>query len=215
MSESDMNPEEKKKKPSEGPPKKGRLTLPKVTVGALPSDDEDAPAACPAGKKMKEATDSQEELLAEFQKIAEELQKLIGDLEGSTFVKRLKAMSRRELVIAKDVNQTTMSGFGESQLKLKEATVSRTKLLAKRQKAHSQTLQTIEDDLEAYANRMQQAKFKTVLAEMRKMEVIKQTQTVADRMSANEPGTSIAHAEMLADTFDRWAEQLVLSLIHI
>ena len=139
--------------------------------------------------------------------MAEELQKLIGDLEGSTFVKRLKAMSRRELVVAKDVNQSTLSGFGER--KLKQATLDRTKLLAKRQKAHSQTLQTIEDDLDAYTNRIQQAKFKTVLAEMRKMEIVKQTQTVADRMTANEPGTSIAHAEMLADTFDRWAEQLV------
>lgn len=208
MQESNMNPESKKKKPPGGPPKPARLTLPSVTVAALP-DDDDAAASCPAESKMQEATDTQQDLLAEFQKVAEELQKLIGDLEGSTFVKRLKAMSRRELVVAKDVNQSTLSGFGENQRKLKQATIDRTKLLAKRQKAHSQTLQTIEDDLEAYANRMQQAKFKTVLAEMRKIEVVKQTQTVADRMTANEPGTSIAHAEMLADTFDRWAEQLV------
>ena len=207
MQESNMNPEEEKKKPPGGPPKPARLTLPGVMVAALPDDSDDGAAACPAENKMQEATDAQEDLLAEFQKVAEELQKLIGDLEGSTFVKRLKAMSRRELVVAKDVNQSTLSGFGER--KLKQATLDRTKLLAKRQKAHSQTLQTIEDDLEAYANRMQQAKFKTVLAEMRKIEVVKQTQTVADRMTANEPGTSIAHAEMLADTFDRWAEQLV------
>ena len=209
MQESNMNPEDEKKKPPGGPPKPARLTLPKVTVAALPDDDEDAAASCPAESKMQEATDTQEDLLAEFQKVAEELQKLIGDLEGSTFVKRLKAMSRRELVVAKDVNQSTLSGFGENQRKLKQATIDRTKLLAKRQKAHSQTLQTIEDDLDAYVNRIQQVKFKTVLAEMRKIEVVKQMQTVAERMTANEPGTSIAHAEMLADTFDRWAEQLV------
>ena len=211
MEESNMNPNdpEDKKKPPGGPPKPARLLLPSVRVAPLPEDDDDAPAACPAGNKMQEATDSQEDLLAEFQKVAEELQKLIGDLEGSTFVKRLKAMSRRELVIAKDVNQSTLSGFGESQRQLNQATIERTKLLAKRQKAHGQTLQTIEDDLEAYANRIQQGKFKTVLAEMRTMEIVKQTNTVAERMTANEPGTSIAHAEMLADTFDRWAEQLV------
>ena len=40
---------------------------------------------CPAGQKLDEAVDAQEDLLAEFQDIAEELQKLIGDLEGSTF----------------------------------------------------------------------------------------------------------------------------------
>jgi hypothetical protein len=209
MQESNMNPEDKKKKPPGGPSKPTPFRLPSVTVAALPEDDNDAAASCPAESKMREATDTQQDLLAEFQKVAEKLQKLIGDLEGSTFVKRLKAMSRRELVVAKDVNQSTLSGFGESQRALKQATIDRTKLLAKRQQAHSKTLQTIEDDLEAYANRMQQAKFKTVLAEMRKLEIVKQTQTVADRMTANEPGTSIAHAEMLADTFDRWAEQLV------
>ena len=207
--ESNMSPEEKKQKPPGGPPKSGRLLLPSVQLAKLPDDDADPPAACPAGNQMQAATDSQEELLAEFQKVAEELQKLIGDLEGSTFVKRLKAMSRRELVIAKDVNQSTLTGFGEKQRKLKPATVDRTRMLAKRQTAHSNTLQTIEDDLEAYANRIQQGKFKTVLAEMRKMEIVKQTRSVAGRMTANEPGTSIAHAEMLADTFDRWAEQLV------
>ena len=47
---------------------------------------------------MDEAVDEQEELLAEFEAVMDELQKLISDLEGSTFVKRLKAMSRRELV---------------------------------------------------------------------------------------------------------------------
>ena len=211
MKESDMNAE--KDKPQEpvepSPPKKDRLLLPKVKVAALPDDGDDPPASCPAGEQMEEATDAQEDLLAEFQKVAEELQKLISNLEGSTFVKRLKAMSRRELVIARDVNQSTLVGFGEIPSKLKEATVDRSRLLAKRQKAHSQNLQTIEDDLEAYSNRVREGKFKTVLAEMRELDIVKQTQSVADRMISNEPGTSIAQAEMLADTFDRWAEQLV------
>ena len=158
---------------------------------------------------MDEAVDAQEELLAEFESVMEELQKLISDLEGSTFVKRLKAMSRREIVMARDVNDTTLKAFGSSQKELKPATVDRAKLLAKRQRAHESTLQIIEDDLEAYANRVQQGKFKTVLAEMRDLSAVKQTGVVAERIIANEPGTSIAQAEYLADTFDRWAEQLV------
>ena len=124
-------------------------------------------------------------------------------------MKRLKAMSRRELVMARDVNDTTLKGFGSDRKKLKAATVARAKLLAKRQRAHESTLQTIEDDLEAYSNRVQQGKFRTVLAEMRDLDAVKQTGVVAERIVANEPGTSIVQAEFLADTFDRWAEQLV------
>jgi aryl-alcohol dehydrogenase-like predicted oxidoreductase len=111
--------------------------------------------------------------------------------------------------VAKDVNGSTLKGFGARHSDLKAATVERMKLLVKRQKAHAETLQNIEDDLEAYSNRIQEGKFKTVLAEMRDIEAIKQVHAVADRMVANEPGTSIAHSEFLADTFDRWAEQLV------
>lgn len=213
INESNMNAanEEEKENNEESPPSAGspKFTLPTVNVAALPDDGNQPPAACPAGQKMEQAVDAQEELLAEFQKVAEELQKLIANLEGSTFVKRLKAMSRRELVMAKDVNRSTLVGFGSSQSKLKDATRDRTKLLADRQKAHAQSMQHIEDDLEAYANRIQEGKFKTVLAEMRDLDTVKQVSLVADRMVANEPGTSIAHAELLADTFDRWAEQLV------
>lgn len=210
MKESSMDQPDDKEPGEEAepsPPKSGKFTLPSVTL-ADNSKQEDG-GACPAGQKMDAAVESQEELLAEFQKVAEELQKLIANLEGSTFVKRLKAMSRRELVVAKDVNQSTLKGFGAAHSQLKDATVERMKLLVKRQKAHAQTLQNIEDDLEAYSNRIQEGKFKTVLAEMRDIEAIKQVNAVADRMVANEPGTSIAHSEFLADTFDRWAEQLV------
>lgn len=189
------------------PPKSGKFTLPGVTLAD--NSKKEGGGACPAGQQMEQAVESQEALLAEFQKVAEELQKLIANLEGSTFVKRLKAMSRRELVVAKDVGQSTLSGFGARHSQLKNATVERMRMLVDRQKAHGSTLQNIEDDLEAYSNRVQEGKFKTVLAEMREMEAVKQVHAVADRMVANEPGTSIAHTEFLADTFDRWAEQLV------
>jgi hypothetical protein len=47
------------------------------------------------------------------------------------------------------------------------------------------------------------------LEEMQSTNVVKQVGIVADRLVTNEAGTSVAHAEWLADTFDRWAEQLV------
>ena len=211
MKESSMDEPEQSDEPEEPaeptPTKPGTLKLPDVTLNDPAKKD--PAAACPAAKEMDSAVESQEQLLAEFQEIAEELQKLISNLEGSTFVKRLKAMSRRELVVADDVTQSSLQGFGEPKKALKKASVTRTKLIAKRQRAHGKALQDIQDDLDAYSNRVQEGKFKTVLAEMRELDAIKQVNTVAKRMEANEPGTSIAQAELLADTFDRWAEQLV------
>ena len=214
LKESNMNAPDEKQPPESpaatpAPPKPAALKLPSVTLDALPGEDDEEPAACPAGDKLESAVAAQEELLAEFQKVAEELQKLISNLEGSTFVKRLKALSRYELVIANDVNESTLTGFGEMESKVADATRTRTELLAKRQRAYVETTQHIEDDLAAYLTRNPDGKYQTVLSEMRKLEAVKQVNLVADRLLANEPGTSIAHAEMLADTFDRWAEQLV------
>ena len=151
----------------------------------------------------------QEELLAEFQKVAEELQKLISNLEGSTFVKRLKALSRYELVLANDVSSTSLQGFGESAKAVSEATRTRTELLAKRQRAYVDTTQLIIDDLTAYLTGNPDGKYQTVLDEMNKEDVVKQVGQVAERLVSNEPGTSVAHAEWLADTLDGWAEQIV------
>ena len=210
MKESSMdveNPdEEEPEEPEESSSSPSKLKLPSVVLNDPNRKDA---AACPAGQQMDEAVDAQEELLAEFEAVMDELQELISNLEGSTFVKRLKAMSRRELVMARSVNEATLKAFGSSVGELKPATVDRAKLLAKRQRAHKATLQIIEDDLEAYSNRVQQGKFKTVLAEMRDLSAVKQTGVVAERIVTNQPGTSIAQAEFLADTFDRWAEQLV------
>ena len=209
MKESSMDIEDPEEESDDdeqpGSPSQSKLKLPTVTL----NDPSEKSGACPAGQQMQEAVESQEELLAEFEAVMDELQKLISDLEGSTFVKRLKAMSRRELVMARDINESTLQAFGSTRKALRPATVDRAKRLSKRQRAHESTLQIIEDDLEAYANRVQQGKFKTVLAEMRDLSAVKQTGVVAERIVANEPGTSIAQAEYLADTFDRWAEQLV------
>ncbi len=186
------------------------LKLPGVTLEALPDKGSDSEAAaCPAGNQMQAAVAAQEELLAEFQKVAEELQKLISNLEGSTFVKRLKALSRHELVLANDVTRTSLVGFGEAAEQVAEATRERTGMLAERQRAYITTVENIVEDLSAYLTRNPDGKYKTVLEEMQETSVTKQVGIVADRLLTNEAGTSVAHAEWLADTLDRWAEQLV------
>ena len=45
----------------------------------------------PVSDKVEEAVEEQRDLLTEFEKIADELNKLLANLEGSTLVKRLKA----------------------------------------------------------------------------------------------------------------------------
>jgi hypothetical protein len=173
------------------------------------SKSEGGGGGSPAGQKMEEAVEAQEELLAEFQRVAEELKQIIQNLEGSTFVKRLKAMSRRHIELAQDINETTLNQFGESENKVKDATKERSQLLSKRETLHGSTLANIQDDLEAYVNRVNEGKFTTVLNEMKNDEVLKQVTDVSEKIVANESGGSIAHSEFLADTFDRWAEQLV------
>lgn len=165
--------------------------------------------SCPAGNKMEEAVDAQEDLLADFQAVAEELKQIIQNLEGSTFVKRFKAMSRRHTELAQDINEMTLNQFGTVENKVKDSTKERSKLLAKRETLHGTKLSNVQDDLEAYVNRVNDPKFATVLNEMRAEEATKQVSDVAEKIVANESGSSIAHSEFLADTFDRWAEQLV------
>jgi hypothetical protein len=215
MKESNMNAadekandeEEQDAEPSNTSPPS--FKLPTVTVDRLPNQNKSNGGSCPAGNQMAAAVEQQEALLAEFQKVAEELQKLISNLEGSTFVKRLKALSRHELVMANDVSRTSLLAFGETLGKVGDSTRGRNELLAERQRAYVSTIENVLEDLSAYITRNGESKYKEVFEEMQNTNVVKQVGVVADRLVANEPGTSVAHAEWLADTFDRWAEQLV------
>jgi hypothetical protein len=51
-------------------------------------------------------------------------------------------------------------------------------------------------------------KFKTVLEEMQKVEVVGRLRQVSDDLP-RESGLSIAQCEFWSDTLDRWAEDLV------
>ena len=183
------------------------LGLPSVqlTGSATPAGNQPASAS----DKLQAAVGLQEELLVEFQKVAEELKKIIQNLEGSTFVKRLKAMSRMQMELAQDVNEMTLREFGVSDYRVEKPTKDRSQLLADRQLLHRTTTTNILDDLRAYVNRIDYPKYQSLLEEMESADVIEQLAEVSVRITANESGSSIAQLELLADTFDRWAEQLV------
>src|SRR5690606_5504970 len=78
------------KEPSKSSPSQPRLTLPSTMLAGNGSSDQPRPAA----ERVEEAVQEQRELLAEFEKVADELNEILANLEGSTLVKRLKAASR-------------------------------------------------------------------------------------------------------------------------
>ncbi len=194
---------------SEKKPGQPQLRLPGTAVvggGSKPKEDA---KSCPAKKKVEEAVAEQEDLLAEFARVADELKKLLGDLEGSTFVKRLKAASRRQIAVAKELNESVESGFGLNPHEAAKTDRERLAKVADREIQHGDDIYVIEDDLEAYFNRVQEGKFKTVLNEMKSTHVVSNLHGIAKSLRDNMNGQSIADAEFWADTLDRWAEQLV------
>ena len=69
----------------------GGLSLPKTSLGAVPNENQEKKQS-PAQEQTEEAVIEQTGLLAEFEKISDQLKELLGSLEASTFVKRLKPL---------------------------------------------------------------------------------------------------------------------------
>ncbi len=213
MYQGDKSEDEKKngeqKSPPGGSPKFG---LPSTTVyGDTPKGPKDEqPQPQP---EMQEALDdaiqAQESLLDEFTKVAEELQRILDNLEGSTFVKRLKAASRRQTEVARELNNSLAEKFGRKKAQLTGRQLDTTTAIVDREREEGKNLATIKSDLEAYYQRVQQGKFGTVIREMEELEVMARLDNLSELVDVNLHGQSISHAEFWADTFDRWAEQLV------
>lgn len=183
---------------------KPRLGLPTTTVAG--SGGKKQPST-PAAEKLDEAITAQQDLLAEFEKIADELNKVLANLEGSTLVKRLKAASRQQYVFAGKVGDQLGGAFGRKgspAATAKEAL----KELSKVEEKSSLDLSTIMDDMQAYFERRRMQRFKTVLDEMREQDAVGSLRQLADDVKV-EAGLSIAQAEFWSDTLDRWADDLV------
>ena len=191
------------------PPGGGKLTLPTTTLAAAPENkkegDADAPSPqSPAQQKMDGAITEQKDLLAEFAKVSDQLSQILGSLEASTFVKRFKAASRQQLAMATSINQKTLDSFGlDRQPPVAAAPIAR--------QAHDQSevVRVIESDLDAYSQRKQDARFKRILDDMRKVEIVRSLTRDGERIEANLSGQSLNGSEYWADTLDRWGEELV------
>ncbi|MEQ8763246.1 MAG: hypothetical protein RL885_04925 [Planctomycetota bacterium] len=106
--EDDPEGEEDEKPKSSSP---GKLGLPGTTLQGKPQPGNQPEEE--AGDPLDEALKEQKDLLAEFARVSDELKRILGELEGSTFVKRLKAASRKQIEVARDVNRNLLAAFGQ------------------------------------------------------------------------------------------------------
>jgi hypothetical protein len=207
----DVESSQMQNKPQEGgepPPSKPsapRLGLPVTTLqggNSKPSE------ACPVGEQVEEAVRQQEDLLAEFEKVFDELNRILANLEGSTFLKRLKAASRKETQVAGDLSDRVSGEFGVPDVMLSADSQTLLGKLAERQKGVSESVGLILEDMLAYYERRRQTKFKVVSDEMKQLDVVDKLARVGEELP-RETGLSIAQCEYWSDTLDRWAEDLV------
>ena len=208
--ESSLQPPDKNAKPQSSDNKKPSspsLRLPTTTVMGKAGASPPAPPS-PAGDKMEQAVRKQQELLVEFEKIVNELNNILANLEGSTLVKRLKAASRAQYKVAGRVGDLLEGSFGRQPYKIAEPHKTVYLELSKAENNSSQNLSTIMDDMQAYFERRKFLKVKTVLDDMKKQDVVGGLRQIGDELQ-NEPGLSIAECEYWWDTMDRWAEDLV------
>lgn len=189
------------------PSSAGRLSLPQTQLGAVPGakkEEANPPAESPAQEKMDQALTEQKDLLEEFARVSEQLNKLLGSFETSTFVKRLKHASRKQMAIAKSVSQKTLDAFGVSSKPVPESLP-----IADNATEQSEFVGLIQRDLEAYAQRKQDSRFTKLLEEMRTANVTERLARNSKRLLINFSGQTLSSAEFWADTLDRWSEELV------
>lgn len=204
--ETEQQTDEKKKKKESG----ARLSLAQTTLIGPPdksskeqpeeqTEEEEAP--------VQMAIDEQASLLEEFEKITEELNSVLANLEGSTLVKRLKAAAREQNQVAEKIGRRINTVFGRA-ASLTDDDRQLLAGLAEVEEQSSQNVSFIMDDLQAYYERRQMLQFKLVLDDMKASNVLDALKTLGEDLPT-EHGISMAQAEYWSDTLDRWGEDLV------
>lgn len=196
-----------KTKPEDAPPGnpgQGRLGLPDTKLAGNAKSD---PPPDDGAPPMEQAVTEQKELLAEFDKVADELNNILANLEGSTLVKRLKAASRKQQAVAATLSELVPNSFGVSERE-KEINSKTFANLANTESESSNDASHIMDDMAAYFERSRFMLFQRVLDDMREQDVTAELRLLAEDLR-KENGLAISQAEYWSDNFDRWAEDLV------
>jgi len=159
----------------------GRLGLPSTQAGvSKPKPPGDAGGAePPADEALDEAIARQEDLLEQFAKVADELAAVMARLEGSTFVKRLKLASREQGSIGNRLAGMAADAFSPAAGRpagVAEA-IGDVRDLNTRE---TDRVSAIMDDLQAYFDRRQLPAFRTVLEEMKDLDVLGSLRQLSD-----------------------------------
>lgn len=186
------------------------LRLPATTLAAAEEPEGKQTASeTPAQKTLERAIDEQKKLLEEFARVADELAAILASLEASTFVKRLKLASRKQTELADTLSGTISGAFGLPRARVEQRLREAGEAVAKAQEEQSRFVHHIQTDLEAYFQRKQDPIYRNVLEQMKALSVVPGLRAIAGETLGNLNGRSISAAEYWADTFDRWAEELV------
>ncbi|MFM7206547.1 MAG: hypothetical protein ACKO4T_07765 [Planctomycetaceae bacterium] len=185
----------------------GRFGLPTTQAGVAPPQPAGEQEEPQAEEALDEAIARQEELLAEFAKVADELAAVMARLEGSTFVKRLKLASREQMGIGNRIAGLAAEAFGTPERR-SEPVAKALGDVREQSLRETDKLSALMDDLQAYFDRRQLPAFRTVLEEMKELDTLGSLRQLSDDV-LKEAGMSIAQAEFWSDTFDRLADDLV------
>ena len=188
----------------------GTLGLPTTSVGNVPKKPGGSSAKKKAQKKLlDEAVEKQRQLIEDFAKISQQLSDVMSRLEGTTFVKRLKAAARSELKVGEGLASVVSQAFGKPAKQVESDPLRRqVDAVAKGNDEVGQKLSAVMDDLDAYSERRPLPALRTVLDEMKELDLLGSLRQLTDEMK-REAGTSIAQTEFWSDTLDRWADELV------
>ncbi len=199
-------PTEGESDPGKQPPTQPSLGLAKTTlIGPGGEPPEPAP---PADETVDDAVEEQSDLLAEFEKIADELNQILGNLEGSTLVKRLKAASRKQYVIGGRLTDDLTDTFGREEVPAESDTAEKLTELQEQEQLSARDVSLIMDDMQAYFERRRLTQFKMILEDMKEQDVIGGLRQLGTDLVA-EQATSVAQCDYWSDALDRWAEDLV------
>lgn len=199
--------------PSQSPPSNsssnGSLQLPSTTLPGGPPPKKSPDSQAPANQQAQKAVEDQQKLLDEFNRVMGEMAKLLQDLQGSTFVKRLKAAADSELSLASDLHGDLRDRFGEEASSLSDDKLKDLERLQLKQGDTTNEVRLIQEDLSAYYERTKRENFRQVFDEMRETQVVQEFKQISSEVTRNQSGDVIAQAEFWSDKLDRWAEMLV------
>ena len=131
------------------------------------------------------------------------------NLEGSTFVKRLKAASRKQMSVAGELDAGLLDSFGSNAPDLSEKRTYVAASIAETETSESKKIQIIHEDLEAFYERVREDSFLKIIDQMSEFGVVRAVHKIGESVKdSNHSGQSIAAAEFWADKLDLWADDL-------